>query len=144
MHFQIPVILAFGAGLVSTMALPTADNSTLEKRSHYGWVGSFASPSCAGKPDPNGANPKIPSSAFGSNCVKFEYVVGDAAIGINYGSGLYEYGGVNFFSDGNCEDLASLNGWRTVAPGPDGTGCVEPAPGTVVNSFQAVSDVSPT
>lgn len=139
MHFQIPVVLAFGASLASTMALPNVDNSTIEKRSKHGWVGSFTSPSCAGSPDPKGSRPEFPDTDFGTNCQAFQYVVGDPAIGVNFGSGYYEWPAVTFFSDANCVAVSSLNKYTSVTPGPDGMACVAPASGTVVNSFLPIN-----
>lgn len=134
MHFQIPIILAFGAGLASTMALPTASNSTLEKRDHYGWIGSFTNPTCSGSPDPNGQRPELTDSDFNdSGCHPFQFVVGES-VGVNFGSGDLQYDGVNFYSDDKCQTYSSFNNWHTVVPGPDGMACVTPPPGTVVNS----------
>ena len=141
MHFQIPIILAFGAGLASTMALPTTNNSTLEKRAHEGWVGSFNNPTCAGNPDPNGQRPELTDSAFSSPCHAFQFVVGDS-VGVNFGSGSLNWEGVTFFSDANCKTVSALNDWKTVVPGSNGMACVQPAPGTVVNSVMGVEYVS--
>ena len=141
MHFQIPIILTFGAGLASTMALPTASNSTLEKRSHWGWVASYNNPTCSGNPDPKSQRPELTSSAFESGCHPFQFVVGDS-VAVNFGSGDYQYEGVTFYSDDNCQTYSEFNDWHTVMPGPDGMACVTPKPGTVVNSVMGDYDLS--
>ena len=134
MHFQIPIILAVGAGLASTMALPTINNSTLEKRDHYAWVSSFTNPTCSGNPDPKAQRPELTGGSLdGSACQAFQFVVGES-IGVNFGSGIHQYSGVTFFSDAGCQTVTSLNDWHTVVPGSDGMACITPAEGTVVNS----------
>lgn len=133
MHFEIPIILAFGATIANTMAVPSINNSTILKRNHFPWVGSFTNPTCSGNPDPHGQRPEM-RNQFG-NCQGFQFVVGDA-VGINFGSGVYQLEGVTFFSDDNCQTVSELNNWHTVTPGPDGMGCVQPLPGTVVNSMK--------
>lgn len=135
MHFQIPIILTVGAGLASTMALPTTNNSTLGKRDHFAWVGSFTNPTCSGNPDPKAQRPELTGGSLGgSACHAFQFVVGET-IGVNFGSGLNSFEGVTFYSDGNCQTVTSLNDWHTVVPGPSGMACLTPAPGTVVNSI---------
>ena len=143
MHFQIPTILAFGVALAATtMALPTVNNnstSTLDKRSHHGWVGSFTDPTCSGNPDPNGQRPKL--GEYINSCTAFQYVVGDA-VGVNFGSGGDQWEGVTFFSDDNCQIVSGFNNWHTVVPGSNGMACVQPAPGTVVYSVRGTDYVS--
>lgn len=140
MHFQIPIILALGAGLASTIAFPTTNNSTLEKRDHYGWVGSFQDATCTGTANPKGPRPEFKGGKEGS-CYPFQYVVGNM-VGVNFGSGNQQWSGVTFFSDGSCTTLSDFNDKKTVTPGSDGMACITPAGGSVVNSV-SITDYLP-
>ena len=136
MHSQIPIILAFGAGLASTMALPTNSDSTLSKRGTAAWVASFPDSSCTGPADLRGKVPNI--GGYMGQCTEFQFVVGDY-IGVNYG-GESAWPAVTFYSDSNCKNVSELNDWKTVTPGPSGMACIKPAPGTVVNSVAGNND----
>lgn len=138
MHFQIPIILAIGAGLASTMALPTTSNSTLEKRAHFGWVASFTDATCTGTSNPNGPRPELTGRQ--GSCYPFQYVVGNM-VGVNFGTGNWQWSGVTFFSDGNCQTLSDFNDYHMVAPGSSGMACLTPAGGSVVNSVSVTDEV---
>ena len=144
MHLRIPTILAISTTLASTMALPTTSTSSsteLEKRFHYGWVGSFDNSDCSGDPNPLGVRPEL-DYENGVECDSFQYVIGDW-IGINYGTGAYSWAGATFYSDSQCQNVSSLNSYHTVVPGPNGMACIFPPKGTVINSVQGTNWVEP-
>jgi hypothetical protein len=77
----------------STIALPTTDEPTaLEKRGHFGWIGSFSTSDCHGNPDAKNQRPEIKTWELDTKnpCVPFSPLPNEW-IGINYGSGNYQF-----------------------------------------------------
>lgn len=131
MQLQLPILLSL---LTTTIALPTSTDDTsiapasnntnpsiLEKRYHYGWIGSFPSNDCHGKNV--GPRPKLESYNL---CYKFTSPREATHIGINFGSGWYQMDAVKFYTDDNCKTLASKSsngGYYNQKDGKDGYGC---------------------
>lgn len=138
MHFQITALLAFGAALASTMALPTDGDSALSERETSAWASSWNVSTCAGPFAPGERRHDIPNSIYG--CAAFQFT--SEYVGVNFGGG-YTFPGITFFSDSHCKTVSSLNNWKTVTKGPTGMGCVKTNPGDVVNSVQGAAVVEP-
>ncbi|KAL2039116.1 hypothetical protein N7G274_008165 [Stereocaulon virgatum] len=99
--------------LASTIALPgTNEPPTLEKRDHFGWVGSFTSSDCHGNPDAKYQWPEIKTWVGDAKtpCVPFSPLPNEW-IGINYGSGDYHSQTVQFFENDKCQDSSGVLLW---------------------------------
>ncbi len=81
MYISTPLVFVF---LTTTLTLPTSNStgSTLEERSHHGWVGSFTSIDCSG--NPIGNRPEFDVNSI--KCIKFGPTPYNDHIGVNYGT----------------------------------------------------------
>ena len=120
MHLSIP------------FALPTTnDTMSLEKRSHHGWIGSFDENSCTSQPI--GDRPKV--TWF--DCIKFKPAAygNNKYVGINYGTGVYHFNSLTFYSDDACKGVTDGIQATTVQPGNQGLACqVTPNLGHTIGS----------
>lgn len=105
MHFQLPVILAIA---VTALALPTANQTTsnLEKRAHYGWIGSFSDPQCTGPQ--TGPRPELHLG----DCTVFSPANATGYFGIYFGTGGYSYDRLGMFSDTGCQTSLGDPKWE--------------------------------
>ena len=96
MYLHVSIFFAL---LASTLALPTSNETStnLEKRLHYGWIGSFVNDNCHGKHV--GPRPELKHSI--SDCCAFTPATNN--IGINFGTSAASFSNVIFYSDDNCE-----------------------------------------
>ncbi|KAG7002016.1 hypothetical protein G7Y79_00029g063120 [Physcia stellaris] len=96
-----------------------ATESTLEKRSHYGWVGSYGKTDYTCKGSHFGARPKMDSGG----CYKFH--PGSDNVGIYWGSWPLSFAGLDTFSDDNCQNQVGGTILQPGFPSAEGPGtCV--------------------
>ena len=99
-------LLAALSASTLTTALPTlnstdpfayndANESTLEKRGHYGWLSSYAMTDPLCEYGWGGARPKIRD-----NCVKFDPI--SDRVGINWGIWPQAFDALDAYSDDHC------------------------------------------
>lgn len=125
MQLQTILLTLLSAG---ALALPTTTpsssstnttDSTLEKRSHYGWVGSYGKTDYTCKGDHFGPRPKID----GLDCMKFR--PGSDNVGINWGSWPLAFDGLDIFTDDKCTKYAGKTIQRPNFDSKEGPGmCV--------------------
>lgn len=98
MYLQVPLLLSM---VTSALALPNSNQttSTLEKRAHYGWIGSFINDNCRGAQ--LGPRPELQHSI--SDCCAFSPAPNN--IGINFGTSVNSFSDVKFYSDSNCQHV---------------------------------------
>jgi len=104
---------------------------TLAPRSHYGWIGSFDSNTCAGDPAP-GPRPKLYS-----NCVPF--APSTDTVGISWGGWPIGVSTLNVFESANCSG-APFTTWNAPQSMQGPGSCIDigglkERVGSVMNSF---------
>lgn len=122
MHVSLPLLVAM---FTSTIALPTTDEPiALEKRDHFGWVGSFTNPDCQSNPDAKDQRPKIKTWVGDAKtpCIAFSPLPNEW-IGINYGTGDLLFHTVEFFEDDICQNSTGVQCWPSAKA--KGLGCLQ-------------------
>lgn len=92
----LPLISTAPLAPTNTTTTPTHP-SLLQKRAHYGWIGSSTSPTCTSSTTLVGPRPKINDAA----CHPFTPATNNLAI--SFGSWPLGFGALDVFEDEECE-----------------------------------------
>lgn len=105
--------------LASASALPTSNetSSFLEKRSHYGWIGSYSQRDCRGTL--YGDRPEI-KKGITSGCTGFSPSTDNIAI--NFGTATLGFNSVKFWADESCNVVVAGSKTEYSKP-PQNFGC---------------------
>lgn len=111
MHFHYLSLLALSTGALSLPSLSPA-TSSLEKRSSYGWIGSFGVNDNTCGQNVIGPRPELERGG----CT--EWSNSSPRAGIDWGAGEPQFWELSYYSDSKCSDTAYLGSVKRIGGEP--------------------------